>query len=88
MWRIPPHHGRLPWEDGRSTAGAAVGTSQAQRAFAARWRVARQLGKRILSALTGARVHLSGDPLKIFPPLFNRYAAADGTISACTSTMR
>ena len=41
--------------------------------------VARKLGKRVISALTANPLFISAAiPLQIFPPLFNRYAAASG----------
>ena len=57
----------------------AVGAGQAQRAAAAGQRGRAQLGNRVLSALTANPRFISAAiPLQIFPPLFNRYAAADG----------
>ena len=67
------------WEDGRSTAGAASAMVKRNEQLPPDGEVARQLGKRILSALTASPRFISAAiPLKIFPPLFNRYAAADG----------
>ena len=41
--------------------------------------LARKLGNRIISALTASPRFVSAAmPLQIFPPLFNRYAAAGG----------
>jgi PKHD-type hydroxylase len=67
------------WEDGRSTAGAASALVKRNEQLPPDGEVARQLGNRILSALTASpRFISSAIPLKIFPPLFNRYAATDG----------
>jgi PKHD-type hydroxylase len=68
-----------PWEDGRSTAGAASALVKRNEQLPPDGEVARQLGNRVLSALTASPRFISAAiPLKIFPPLFNRYAAADG----------
>ncbi|MFL6791753.1 MAG: Fe2+-dependent dioxygenase [Bradyrhizobium sp.] len=66
------------WEDGRSTAGAASALVKRNEQLPPDGEVARQLGNRLLSALTANPRFISAAiPLKIFPPLFNRYAAAD-----------
>jgi PKHD-type hydroxylase len=66
------------WEDGRSTAGAASALVKRNEQLPPDGEVARQLGNRLLSALTvNPRFISAAIPLKIFPPLFNRYAAAD-----------
>ena len=66
------------WEDGRSTAGAASALVKRNEQLPPDGEVARQLGNRVLSALTASPRFISAAvPLKIFPPLFNRYAAAD-----------
>ncbi|MBR0800275.1 Fe2+-dependent dioxygenase [Bradyrhizobium jicamae] len=67
------------WEDGRSTAGAASALVKRNEQLPPDSEVARQLGSRILSALSASPRFISAAiPLKIFPPLFNRYAASDG----------
>ncbi len=67
------------WEDGRSTAGAASALVKRNEQLPPDSEVARQLGNRILSALSASPRFISAAiPLKIFPPLFNRYAATDG----------
>jgi PKHD-type hydroxylase len=67
------------WEDGRSTAGAQSALVKKNEQLPPNSDVARQLGKRIVSALTGNPRFISAAiPLQIFPPLFNRYAASDG----------
>ena len=86
--------------DFRRIMDAATGkTAVPPRARSRRWsrrneqlppdsEVARKLGNRIISALTANPRFISAAiPLQIFPPLFNRYAAAAAIISACTSTM-
>ncbi len=67
------------WEDGRSTAGAASALVKRNEQLPPDSEVARQLGNRVLSALSASPRFISAAiPLQIFPPLFNRYAASDG----------
>jgi PKHD-type hydroxylase len=67
------------WEDGRSTAGAQSATVKRNEQLPPDSEVARQLGNRIITALTANPRFLStAIPRHIFPPLFNRYAASDG----------
>ncbi len=67
------------WEDGRSTAGAQSALVKRNEQLPPDSEVARRLGNRIISALTANPRFLSAAiPLHIFPPLFNRYTAADG----------
>jgi PKHD-type hydroxylase len=67
------------WEDGRSTAGAQSALVKSNEQLPPDSDVARKLGNRIVSALTSNPRFISAAiPLHIFPPLFNRYAAADG----------
>ncbi|MBR1161278.1 Fe2+-dependent dioxygenase [Bradyrhizobium elkanii] len=67
------------WEDGRSTAGAASAMVKRNEQLPPDSEVARQLGNRILSGLSASPRFISAAiPLRIFPPLFNRYAASDG----------
>jgi PKHD-type hydroxylase len=67
------------WEDGRSTAGAQSALVKRNEQLPPDSEVARRLGNRIISALSSnPRFLSSAIPLHIFPPLFNRYAAADG----------
>jgi PKHD-type hydroxylase len=67
------------WEDGRSTAGAQSALVKSNEQLPPDSEVARKLGNRIVSALTSNPRFISAAvPLQIFPPLFNRYKAADG----------
>lgn len=67
------------WEDGRSTAGAQSALVKKNVQLPPDSDVARQLGRRVLSALSAnPRFVSAAIPLQIFPPLFNRYAAAEG----------
>ncbi|MCG6206884.1 Fe2+-dependent dioxygenase [Rhodopseudomonas sp. HC1] len=65
------------WEDGRSTAGAQSALVKRNEQLPPDGELARALGRRIISALTGNPKFVSAAvPLQIFPPLFNRYTAA------------
>ncbi|MBB1092845.1 Fe2+-dependent dioxygenase [Rhodopseudomonas palustris] len=65
------------WEDGRSTAGAQSAMVKRNEQLPPDSDLARVLGRRIVSALTANPKFVSAAvPLQIFPPLFNRYAAA------------
>jgi PKHD-type hydroxylase len=67
------------WEDGRSTAGAQSALVKKNQQLPPDSEVARALGHRIIGALTASPLFVSAAiPLHIFPPLFNRYVAADG----------
>jgi PKHD-type hydroxylase len=67
------------WEDGRSTAGAQSSLVKRNEQLPPDSDVARKLGHHIISALTANPRFLSAAvPQHIFPPLFNRYTAADG----------
>lgn len=63
------------WIDGRATAGHQSAKAKDNAQLPEDSPVARQLGQMILSALERNPLFLAGAlPLKIFPPLFNRYA--------------
>ncbi len=67
------------WVDGRVTAGAQSGAVKRNSQLPEESPIARQAGDAILDALAGNALFLSAAlPLKIFPPLFNRYEAGDG----------
>ena len=67
------------WEDGRSTAGAQSALVKQNQQLPPDSELSRALGNRIISALTANPRFLSAAiPLRIFPPLFNRYASAQG----------
>ena len=67
------------WEDGRSTAGAQSALVKKNQQLPPDSEVSRRLGNRVVSALTANPRFISAAiPLQIFPPLFNRYAAAGG----------
>lgn len=62
------------WEDGRSTAGAQSALVKRNEQLPPDGPVARELGSRVLKAITANPLFIAGAvPLRIFPPLFNRY---------------
>jgi PKHD-type hydroxylase len=62
------------WEDGRSTAGAQSAMVKNNEQLPPDGNVARRLGETIISALATNPLFISAAvPLRIFPPLFNRY---------------
>jgi PKHD-type hydroxylase len=62
------------WEDGRSTAGAQSAEVKKNGQLPPDGKTSRQLGERILRALSGNTLFISAAvPLHVFPPLFNRY---------------
>lgn len=62
------------WEDGRSTAGSQSAMVKQNEQLPPNSGIARQLGDRVLTALTANPLFISAAiPLRIFPPLFNRY---------------
>jgi len=66
------------WEDGASTAGANSGLVKRNRQMSPDSEAARALGARLLSALVANPAFVSAAiPLRIFPPLFNRYGEGD-----------
>jgi PKHD-type hydroxylase len=64
------------WEDGRSTAGAQSALVKKNEQLPPNGDAARQLGQRVIKALTANPLFISAAiPQHIFPPLFNRYGA-------------
>ncbi len=64
------------WEDGRSTAGSQSALVKQNEQLPPTGETARKLGERILVALAANPLFISAAvPLRIFPPLFNRYGA-------------
>jgi PKHD-type hydroxylase len=62
------------WEDGRSTAGAQSATVKKNEQLPPNGETSRQLGERVIKALTANPMFISAAiPKQIFPPLFNRY---------------
>ena len=63
-----------PWEDGRSTAGAQSALVKKNEQLPPDGALARVLGEQVIKAITANPVFISAAvPLRIFPPLFNRY---------------
>jgi PKHD-type hydroxylase len=67
------------WVDGRTTAGAQSGAVKRNTQLPEDHPLTRQLGDIVLDAIAENALFLSAAlPLKIFPPLFNRYLLGDG----------
>ena len=65
------------WESG-PPRWSEFGTCEEKRAVAARSKASRRLGERVLGALLASPAFISAAiPLRIFPPLFNRYGVGD-----------
>jgi PKHD-type hydroxylase len=70
---------RADWVDGRATAGAQAGEVKRNRQLEQGSPLARELGERIFDALAlNALFRSAALPLKVLPPLFNRYEPGDG----------
>ncbi|MEZ6022785.1 MAG: Fe2+-dependent dioxygenase [Hyphomonadaceae bacterium] len=68
-----------PWTDGRTTAGAQSAEVKRNTQLPEDEKAAREMGEVVLQALASNALFLSAAlPLKIFPPLFNRYEPGDG----------
>jgi PKHD-type hydroxylase len=66
------------WQDGRATAGAQSALAKRNQQLAENNPAARELGGTILAALGRSALFMSAAlPKAIFPPLFNRYRAAE-----------
>ena len=66
------------WEDGASTAGANSAQVKSSRQLPPDEETSRTLGARLVSALLANSAFVSAAiPLRIFPPLFNRYDEGD-----------
>ena len=82
------------WIDGRGTAGAQSATVKNNMQLPEGSPAARELGDMVLDALARSPVFISAAiPLRIFPPLFNRYGVGqsfgthvDGAIRAVPGT--
>lgn len=66
------------WQDGAVTAGAQVASQKQNQQLGTDSSLAQQLGDIILGALARHPMFVSAAlPLKIFPPMFNRYGQGD-----------
>jgi len=64
------------WEDGCSTAGSQSALVKQNEQLPPDGETARKLGERVLKALSANSLFISAAvPLRIFPPLFNRYGS-------------
>ena len=63
------------WVDGRVTAGPQSAQAKSNEQLAEDHPVARELGRQVITALEQHPLFMSAAlPLRVFPPLFNRYA--------------
>jgi PKHD-type hydroxylase len=70
---------RAEWVDGRVTAGHQSARTKDNMQLPEGSAAARQLGDMVLAALQQSPLFLSAAlPLRVFPPLFNRYRAGQG----------
>jgi PKHD-type hydroxylase len=82
------------WVDGRGTAGPQSGSVKRNLQLPEGAAAAEQLGSMVLEALSRSALFISAAiPMKIFPPLFNRYGVGqhfgthvDGAIRAVPGT--
>jgi PKHD-type hydroxylase len=82
------------WVDGRGTAGPQSGSVKCNMQLPEGSAAAQELGEMVLTALSRSALFISAAiPLKIFPPLFNRYGLGqhfgthvDGAIRAVPGT--
>jgi len=66
---------RADWADGRATAGYQSARAKHNQQLPEESEAAQRLGQLVLAALQRSPLFLSAAlPLKVFPPLFNRYA--------------
>ncbi len=66
------------WTDGNATSGAQSALAKRNQQLPEGSAVARALGDAVQNALAGNALFFSAAlPLKVFPPLFNRYAGGD-----------
>lgn len=86
--------GQSEWVDGRGTAGPQSGSVKHNHQLREGSAASQQLGDMVLEALSRSPLFISAAvPLKIFPPLFNRYGVGqhfgthvDGAIRAIPGT--
>jgi PKHD-type hydroxylase len=77
------------WVDGRITAGHQSAKAKENAQLPEDSPVARQLGQMIVSALERHPLFVAGAlPLKVFPPLFNRYASGQSFGNHVDNAMR
>jgi PKHD-type hydroxylase len=69
---------RSEWVDGRATAGHQSARAKDNRQLAEDSPAARQLGDMVVAALQASPLFISAAlPLRVFPPLFNRYEGGE-----------
>lgn len=71
--------GKADWEDGRVTAGAQSALSKHNQQLPQDEAAAREIGAAVRAGLARSALFISAAlPKSIFPPMFNRYGAAEG----------
>jgi PKHD-type hydroxylase len=77
------------WIDGRATAGPQSARAKQNMQLAHDAPVAREIGDTILAALQRSPLFMAAAlPLKVFPPLFNRYSGGDAFGSHVDNAIR
>src|SRR5688572_15154686 len=77
------------WADGKATAGYQSAVAKNNLQLPETSPVARELGDRVLAALQRSPLFLSAAlPLKVFPPLFNRYGSGQSFGSHVDNAIR
>jgi len=77
------------WVDGRATAGPQSARAKQNMQLAHDAPVAREIGDTILAALQRSPLFMAAAlPLKVFPPLFNRYSGGDAFGSHVDNAIR
>jgi len=76
--KLNAHLSQGEWLDGQSTAGEQARTVKRNQQLAEQSKLAQQLGDIVLDALAQQSLFMSAAlPLKIFPPMFNRYQGGE-----------
>lgn len=77
------------WVDGNATSGPQSALAKRNRQLSEESDAARRAGALVLDALAASPLFVaSALPLKVYPPLFNRYGAGDGFGSHVDSAIR
>jgi PKHD-type hydroxylase len=80
---------RAPWVDGRVTAGPQSARAKKNQQLPEDSPAARELGELILTGLQRSALFMSAAlPLRVFPPLFNKYGGGDSFASHVDNAIR
>jgi PKHD-type hydroxylase len=78
-----------PWHDGNATSGPQAALAKRNRQLPEDSAAARQAGEIVVAALGRSATFIAAAlPLKLFPPLFNRYDVGDGFGSHVDNAVR